>query len=83
MKDWNDLKKIIDFFGSTFGTRSVPLGGECTTHNDCVGWIPATAGTPGCCTANGKSAGLGVKGTCMNLISGALGIGYCPNESPW
>ena len=74
---------IKGWFTSTFGTRSVELGGVCTTHNDCIGWIPATVGTPGCCTTNGVSAGLGVKGTCTKFVAGALGVGYCPKESPW
>ena len=74
---------IKGWFTSTFGTRSVELGGVCTTHNDCIGWIPATVGAPGCCTANGVSAGLGVKGICTKFVAGALGAGYCPKESPW
>ena len=75
--------EIKGWFTSAFGTQSVELNGVCTTHNDCIGWKPATAGTPGCCTANGVSAGLGVKGICTKFVTGALGIGYCPKESPW
>lgn len=74
---------IKGWFTSAFGTQSVELGGVCTTHNDCIGWKPATTGTPGCCTTNGVSAGLGVKGTCTKFVAGALGLGYCPKESPW
>lgn len=74
---------IKGWFTSAFGTQSVELGGVCTTHNDCIGWKPATTGTPGCCTTNGVSAGLGVKGTCTKFVAGALGVGYCPKESPW
>ena len=80
---WWLYNKIKTLFTSAFGTQDVNLGGVCTTHNDCIGWVPAKIGAPGCCTANGKSAGLGVKGTCQPLKSDGLGwFGYCPNEIP-
>ena len=65
-----------------FGTQSVVTGGVCSTHNDCKGWVPARAGTNGCCTSTGKSAGLGVQGKCTPLVPDAVGLGYCWGDVP-
>ena len=66
-----------------FGTQNVEKGDTCQTHNDCKGWKPAKIGTNGCCTAAGKSAGLGVEGKCIPLVGDSLGLlGYCPKEVP-
>ena len=70
-----------------FGCPKVAAGEACTTHMNCDGWKPATAGTLGCCTKNThRTANLvaipGDEGVCEMLVSGLAGVGYCSGEGP-
>ena len=72
-----------------FGCPTVGKGGPCTTHMNCDGWKPATAGTLGCCTEKThRTANLvatpvpGDEGVCEMLVSGLAGVGYCSGEGP-
>ena len=70
-----------------FGCPKVAAGEPCTTHMNCDGWKPATAGTLGCCTEKThRTANLvatpGDEGVCEMLVSGLAGVGYCSGEGP-
>jgi len=70
-----------------FGCPKVGAGERCTTHMNCDGWKPATAGTLGCCTEKThRTANLvatpGDEGVCEMLVSGLAGVGYCSGEGP-
>jgi len=86
---YNFWKSIVIWWckNMPFGCPKVGAGERCTTHMNCDGWKPATAGTLGCCTEKThRTANLvatpGDEGVCEMLVSGLAGVGYCSGEGP-